>query len=120
QIRGAAQPRRAVVDVHDLVLTDVHDVAVVQIVTVHPPVLHINSVRAVEIFDDTVIAAAHDLAMVPADEHAVDLYVIIRRPSDHHAAWFQFPFEDGFAFERDENVSDGRAPSIPQRVFQAG
>jgi hypothetical protein len=64
---------RAFVDIHDFVLTDLNNIAVVQVVAPHAFGLHVYAVGAVEIFDETGIGLSDYLAVMPADEFAVDL-----------------------------------------------
>ena len=92
---GVAQPRNALVDVHDFVLTDLHHVSVVQIVPTYALGLHINAVGTVEIFDEARVGMRNDVTVMPTDELAVDLQIIIRGPANHQAARLQFALHQG-------------------------
>ena len=83
---AAAQARLPLIDVHDFVLPHLHHVAVVQVMTPHAFGLHENAVGAVEILDQAGIGLRHDLAVMTADELAVDLYIVVRSPADHQTA----------------------------------
>jgi hypothetical protein len=62
------------------VLADGHHVAIAQRMAPHTFALHHDAVGAVEVFDDRdAIAAGHDLAVVTADELAVDLQIVVGR-----------------------------------------
>jgi hypothetical protein len=54
-------------------LADLHHVAVVQVMPPNAFGLHINPIGAVEIFDQARVRLRHDLAVMAADEFAVDL-----------------------------------------------
>ena len=73
RIAVAAQARHTFVDIHDFVLTDLHHVAVIQVVPPNAFGLHVNAVGAVEIFDQAGVRLRDNLAVMAADEFAVDL-----------------------------------------------
>src|SRR5487761_2061088 len=98
--------RRALVEVHDFMLADGDDVAVVQIMAPNALRMHIDAVRAVQILDHATIGLREDLAVVPADELAVDLQVVVRGAACDGPARPQFPLHRRLAFVRYQNAAD--------------
>src|ERR1700722_1448753 len=99
----------AFVDVHQFVLADDHDVAVIEVVAPHALALHENTVGAVEILDQAAIGTRDDLAVVPAHEAAVDLQIVVAGAAHDDAAHRQRQLPDGAAFGRDDDAADGVA-----------
>src|SRR5450631_1095682 len=84
-IRGfdrGARPRRAFIDIHDFVLAHLDHVAVIEVVAPYALGLHVDSIGAVQVLDEAGGGLRHDLTVVPADELAVDLQIVVRCSTD--------------------------------------
>src|SRR5580698_3785303 len=88
-------------------LADHDHVAIVQIVPAHALGLHVNAVRAVEILDEAGIDLSDDLTVVPADELAVDLQIVILSSADHDSSRPKLALEQGLAAAGEQNPADG-------------
>ena len=69
--------------------------------------LHVDAVRAVEILDEAGIDLGDDLTVVPADELAVDLQIVILSSADHDSSRPQLALEYGLAAAGEQNPANG-------------
>src|SRR5207248_1107203 len=79
---GATAARRTLVHVDQFMLADQDDIAVVQVMAAHASGLHVDPVGAVQVLDVARMGRGDHLAVMTADEAAVDLHVIVGRAAD--------------------------------------
>ena len=105
--------RAALVDIQDLVLADADHVAVAQRVAAHALAANGDAVGAVEILDDGhAIAARDQLAVMPADEAAVDLQVVVRGAPDDLATRHQVQLTDRFALGGQHHLGERASRTV--------
>ena len=100
------RPGGTLVEIHDLVLAENDDVAVVQVMAADALRLHVDAVRAVQVLEHATLESRRDLAVVPADELALDLHVVVDRAADDQAPDAQRPFLDVLAAVRDDDARE--------------
>src|SRR5438046_1748987 len=74
--------RGPLVHVDQFMLADQDDIAVVQVMAAHASGLHVDPVGAVQVLDVARMGRGDHLAVMTADEAAVDLHVIVGRAAD--------------------------------------
>ena len=104
-------PRQTFIEVHDFVLPDLHHVAVIEDATAHTLGAHVDTVRAVEIFQYAGLFGGNDLGVVAADVLAVDLQIVVGRAADDLAARHEVQLTHGLALGRQHHLGEhtGRA-----------
>ena len=107
-VNGIARFRQALIHVDELVLADNDDVAIVEIVAAHALGLHVDAVRAVEIFDHARVGGRDDLTVMAADKPAVDLQIVVRRAADDDPSNMSGDLMHRAAIGRDQHAADGR------------
>src|SRR5690606_27620120 len=82
---GVAEARASVA-VDELVLADLNHVAVPQDVMLDAARADVQPVRAVQVLDDALMKVRRHLRVMPRDELAADLQIVVRRAADDEAA----------------------------------
>ena len=122
RVLDAAAVARALVDVQQLVLTDRHHVTVVEIVIAHALGLQVDAVGAVQILDDAALRRGDDLAVMAADEAAVDLQIVGRRAADDEPSRMELVLAHGLAgrSQQDARQRYAERPSPPPCGSRSG
>ena len=93
--------RRTLIHVQDLVLAEADQVAVAQRMAANALGTNHHAIGAVEVFDDAhTVAAGDDLAVMAADEFAVDLQIVIGGAPDDLAPGHEVQFGECLAIGR--------------------
>src|SRR5690242_10820525 len=97
------------VDVHDLVLTDLNDVAIVKHASAHAFATQIDAVGAVQIFESCGLSGGDDLRVMTADVLAVDLQIVVGRAAHDEATEFQFALGHRLSADSENHSSETHA-----------